>query len=196
MKLEGAERGQRAALVVAAVASLLGLSVVTAIAGSRAMSDRVSPALSPLESPLLQSLVAMFRPPQPPTLPPVRPPTSRSLARNNHALTSRGTKGIVGICSYADETRVGALRVANDVRVVPFFENGHSLGFKLYSIRAGSELASYGFRNGDVVRAVNGHSLLSPEAALQVYDLEKASRSFEVAIVRNGEDETLRFDLH
>lgn len=195
---DGAERRERAALAVAAVASLLGLTAVTTVAGTWMATDHVSTAQNPLESPLIQSLVAIFRRPLPPTLPPARPSMSRSLARNSHALTSHGTKRI-DICSFGepapDDTRVGVLRAANDVRVVPFFENGHALGFKIYSIRAGSELASFGFRNGDVIRSVNGRVLNSPEKALQVYELEKESRVFEVAIVRDGRDETLRVEL-
>ncbi len=65
---------------------------------------------------------------------------------------------------------------------MPFFEGGVSKGFKLYSIRPGSLIASCGLLNGDVITAVNGNEVTSPEKALDAYaDVKTAGKvTFDV----------------
>src|SRR5204862_94387 len=48
-------------------------------------------------------------------------------------------------------------------RIVPELREGHSAGFRLYAVRPDSVFARIGLRNADVVVAINGLPLTSPE---------------------------------
>lgn len=81
---------------------------------------------------------------------------------------------------------VTATLVSKSARIVPAFENGRSVGFKLFSIRATSFYATaLKLENGDV-RRVNGLDMTSPETALEVYAKLKDAKELRVDIARRG----------
>jgi hypothetical protein len=51
-------------------------------------------------------------------------------------------------------------------RVVPAMNRGQAIGYKLYAIRPHSPLAAVGFQNGDVIKSINGISLIEPNVTL------------------------------
>ncbi|MBM4779593.1 MAG: hypothetical protein GQE15_17955 [Archangiaceae bacterium] len=81
--------------------------------------------------------------------------------------------------------------VAAQARIVPAFERGVAIGFKLFSIRPGSAWREAGLQNGDVIERVNGLDLNSPEKALVVYSTLRCARRFVVEVRRGDE----RLDL-
>lgn len=89
----------------------------------------------------------------------------------------------------------GLGQLAQDVRIVPYYEGGVSKGFKMYSIRPGSLLAQIGLMNGDVVEKINGYDLNSPEKALQVYGLLKNEKNISVDVSRNGQNKSISYTI-
>ena len=89
----------------------------------------------------------------------------------------------------------GLATMAQDVRIVPYFEGGVSKGFKLYSIKPGSLLSKIGLMNGDVISKVNGYDISSPEKALQVYGLLKNEKNVSVDLTRNGQNKSLSYSI-
>ena len=87
-------------------------------------------------------------------------------------------------------------RLSRSVRVVPEIRDGAAVGFRLYSVRPDSPLHRLGFRNGDLVRSINGFEISSPEKALEAYVWLKTSRSFVVKLDRNGEPITNSYRIH
>lgn len=84
--------------------------------------------------------------------------------------------------------------LAQDARIVPAFQNGRAIGFKLFSIRASSDFARAGLQNGDVVTRINGIELSSPERALEAY--QRANDGLIVVdFLRRGERGTLTHHL-
>lgn len=81
------------------------------------------------------------------------------------------------------------------IRVVPAFEKGKAIGFRLYGVAPSTEVARLGFRTGDVVKSVNGIVLQNPGDVFQAYPTLKDASSFDVAIVREGRDELLRVEV-
>ncbi len=75
-------------------------------------------------------------------------------------------------------------------RVVPQFENGESVGLKVYGVRSASLLGRLGIQNGDTILTVNGHSLANPETALEAYSRNRDADRYEVVLRRRGEDRT------
>jgi general secretion pathway protein C len=81
------------------------------------------------------------------------------------------------------------------VRVVPELRDGRPVGFRLYSVPPDGPLARLGFRDGDVVRRINGLDLTTPEKALEIYARLKSARGFAVAFERNGQPLTNEYWL-
>jgi hypothetical protein len=59
--------------------------------------------------------------------------------------------------------------IARSARFVPSVKDGKPNGFKIYAVRPSSLFGRLGFRNGDTLKAVNGHSLYTPDDALNSY---------------------------
>ena len=89
----------------------------------------------------------------------------------------------------------GLASMAQDVRIVPYFEGGVSKGFKLYSIKPGSLLSKVGMMNGDVISKVNGYDINSPEKALQIYGLLKNEKNVSVDLTRNGQAKSISYSI-
>jgi hypothetical protein len=83
--------------------------------------------------------------------------------------------------------------LTREARFVPHLSaQGHQVdGFKMYGLRPDSFLSSCGFRNGDVVQSVNGHSLGSTEEVLKAWTEEREAKTLRVAIERTGKQTTL-----
>ncbi len=73
-------------------------------------------------------------------------------------------------------------------RVVPSFEEGKPNGFKLLAIRRGSLLQTLGFRNGDIMTAVNDRKLGTSAGAMETYgELAKSGpKLVRVSLIRQG----------
>jgi hypothetical protein len=76
--------------------------------------------------------------------------------------------------------------LANQARIVPFFEGGVCRGFKIFAIRPGSLFERVGLCNGDVVSRIDGYDIASPDKALEVYAHMKGRKRVDVEIVRGG----------
>ncbi len=86
-------------------------------------------------------------------------------------------------------------KLATQARIVPAFEGGEAIGFKLFSIRPGSLYSKIGIQNGDVIQKVNGYDLNSPDKALELYQKLKDGKEFSVDIKRRGKPVTLDYRI-
>ena len=81
---------------------------------------------------------------------------------------------------------------ARQARVIPHMVNGATVGLKLYGIRSTSLFAALGLHNGDVVLAVDGHPLTSPDQALEAYAGARGHDEVVASIERRG----TRLEIH
>jgi general secretion pathway protein C len=88
---------------------------------------------------------------------------------------------------------MGAL--AKGARIVPETKDGKSAGFRLFSIRPDGPFAKIGLLNGDVVSAINGLEMNSPDQALLAYTKLKTANHLSVAIERNGHKITKDYNI-
>jgi general secretion pathway protein C len=88
---------------------------------------------------------------------------------------------------------MGAL--AKGARIVPETRDGKSAGFRLFSIRPDGPFAKIGLQNGDVVSAINGLEMTSPDKALEVYTKLKTANHLSVALERNGQKITKDYNI-
>lgn len=85
--------------------------------------------------------------------------------------------------------------LSRSARIVPELREGKAAGFRLYSVRPDGPFAKIGMQNGDVIYAINGLEMSSPEKALEVYSKLKAARHLSVSLERNGERVTKEYTI-
>jgi general secretion pathway protein C len=88
---------------------------------------------------------------------------------------------------------MGAL--ARAARIVPEMRDGKAAGFRLFSIRPDGPFAKIGLQNGDVISAINGLEMTSPDKALEVYTKLKTANHLSVALERNGQKITEDYNI-
>jgi general secretion pathway protein C len=88
---------------------------------------------------------------------------------------------------------MGAL--AKGARIVPETRDGKPAGFRLFSIKPDGPFAKIGLLNGDVVSAINGLEMNSPDQALLAYTKLKTANHLSVAIERNGQKITKDYNI-
>jgi general secretion pathway protein C len=82
--------------------------------------------------------------------------------------------------------------VMSQARVEPNIQGGEPEGFRITQIQSGSLLSSMGFRNGDVIKSVNGRDISTTEDAMRLYDTMKGSSFFQVGILRDNRSQTIQ----
>lgn len=84
---------------------------------------------------------------------------------------------------------------ADGPRIVPAYRNKRPLGFRIFSIRAGSLYDQAGFKNGDIVVAANGMPFNTPDQALEAYSRLKDADEVRVDVERAGRRMTLTYEI-
>jgi len=77
----------------------------------------------------------------------------------------------------------GLMRAA---RIVAEVRDGRSVGFRLHAVRPDGIIAQLGLRNGDVILAVNGLPLTSPEGGLDAFVKLRAASHVSLGLEREG----------
>lgn len=80
-------------------------------------------------------------------------------------------------------------------RIVPEIKDGKAAGFRLFSVRPDGPFAKIGFQNGDVISAINGLDMSSPDKALEVYTKLRSASHLSVGMERNGQKVTKEYSI-
>ena len=88
---------------------------------------------------------------------------------------------------------MGAL--ARAARIVPETRDGKSIGFRLFSIRPDGPFGKIGLQNGDIISAINGLEMNSPDKALEVYTKLRTANHLSVGLERNGQKVTMDYTI-
>jgi len=81
------------------------------------------------------------------------------------------------------------------VRIVPYFKEGQSHGFKVASLQRESPLYELGLRRGDVIVSVNGVSARNPEDLVNLYRQVQQLDSVTLEVERQGKTATIFYAL-
>lgn len=92
-------------------------------------------------------------------------------------------------------TASDAEALGRGVRIVPAFADGGLMGFRVSSIRRESEAENLGLCNGDVVRAVDGTPLESPEKVIELHLAAVKRGRTALTIERGGVSFVLNVEL-
>ncbi len=85
--------------------------------------------------------------------------------------------------------------LASKAAIVPYFEKGQPVGFRIYSIRPGSLYEKIGIKNNDVIRQINGYQFNSPQKALEAYSNLMSASSLNVSVQRGGKAVDMRYEI-
>lgn len=80
-------------------------------------------------------------------------------------------------------------------RIVPEVRDGKAAGFRLFSVKADGPFGKIGLQNGDVIYAINGLEMTSPDKALEIYTKLKSANHLAVALERNGQKITKDYNI-
>ncbi len=124
-----------------------------------------------------------------------RGPSRPRTAKRNVA---EGVRKISGT-SYQIDRKVINRKLKNlaalgqQARVVPNYHQGKYSGFRMIGMRGTSLFSDIGFKNGDIVKVINGNRIDSPNKALSLYEALKSKSRLTVQIERGGMLKTLRY---
>ena len=124
-------------------------------------------------------------------------------ARTSDPLAAELDRGIRQIGTHSYEIQRATLQAALDnmnavtasARIIPEIHDGLAAGFRLYSVRREGPLARLGLQNGDVLVAINGLALTSPQAGLEAYAKLRSASHVSLGLERNGSPITLEYQL-
>jgi len=86
-------------------------------------------------------------------------------------------------------------KLGMQARVVPNYKAGKYEGFKLIGVRPNSLYRAIGIRSGDVVKAVNGEELNSPNKAIKLFEELKNEARITVELERGGRATQLNYQV-
>lgn len=92
--------------------------------------------------------------------------------------------------SFVESLMANPAQLAKQARIVPSQKDGETQGYKLYGIRRGTIPKLLGFKNGDMLKAVNGEELTSVDKAMGLYTKLRRASNLSVTIERKGKSIT------
>jgi general secretion pathway protein C len=101
---------------------------------------------------------------------------------------------------YVDRSEVDSAvdnmnQLFTQIRAVPHFEGGKSIGFRLFAIRQNSIFDQIGLKNGDIIQSINGSDINDPARALQLFQEMRNERELSVEVMRNKQPVTLKLSI-
>lgn len=82
-------------------------------------------------------------------------------------------------------------RLTDVIRPTPYMRNGQPAGYRVYPGRDRKQFAALGLRPGDIIKDIDGQSLLDPTQAMQIFQSLGSADQVTVTIERNGQDQSL-----
>ncbi|MFA5074361.1 MAG: type II secretion system protein GspC [Nitrospirota bacterium] len=86
-------------------------------------------------------------------------------------------------------------QILTQARALPYQEQGKTVGFRLSEIVPGSIYEKIGLQNGDVIRQINSQDVDDPGKFFQMYQGLQNERAITIDVVRNGQRQTLNYEI-
>jgi len=85
--------------------------------------------------------------------------------------------------------------VFTQARAVPSFENGKTVGFRVFAIKPGSVFEKIGLQNGDIIQRVNGTELTDPTKAISLFTELQNEGHIAVDLQRNKSSKSFSYEI-
>ena len=86
-------------------------------------------------------------------------------------------------------------QVLTQARALPYMEAGKTVGFRISEIVPGSIYDKIGLANGDVIQRVNSEDVSDPGKFFQLYQGLKDEKRISIDLLRNGQRQSLNYDV-
>lgn len=116
-------------------------------------------------------------------------------AGSGGGIQATGENEYVVARSEVDSALENMSQLLTQVRAVPHFEGGTSVGFRLFAIRRGSLFDRIGLKNGDIITAINGNPMNDPGRAVAVLQELRDVRRLDVTALRNQQQLNLGYSI-
>lgn len=97
--------------------------------------------------------------------------------------------------SQVDNALENMSQLFTQIRAVPHFEGGQSIGFRLFAIRRGSLFDQIGLKNGDIITEINGSPMNDPTRAMALLQELHDASDLSVKVNRNQQPTTLTYNI-
>lgn len=94
-----------------------------------------------------------------------------------------------------EKTVANINEVFTQARAVPYFEDGKTVGFRVFAIKPGSVFEKIGLQNGDVINRVNGVELTDPTKAISLFTELQNEGHIAVDLQRNKATKNLSYEI-
>lgn len=93
------------------------------------------------------------------------------------------------------QSGTGGSAAAKGVRLQPVNQDGKLAGVRVVAARGGSLAQKLGLASGDVIEAIDGQAIDSPQVLMSMYDKLGDLRRVDLGVKRKGANVTLTYDL-
>ncbi len=124
-----------------------------------------------------------------------RPAAATARNTGNHEIQALGGNRWLISADEADKARNNIAQLIKQVRVDPYVVGGKTEGFIIKRIQRGTLLYQMGLKRGDVLFAVNGTSLDSPEKGLQIFQQLREAKNLSVDLQRAGQPLNFQYEI-
>lgn len=87
-------------------------------------------------------------------------------------------------------------KVLMQAAAIPYYIAGELRGFKLWDIDAGSLYELVGFKNGDIVTAVNGSEIVDVGSTIRLLHSLRDADAASVNVLRSGSEQTITISIY
>ncbi|MBH1988565.1 MAG: PDZ domain-containing protein [Myxococcaceae bacterium] len=85
-----------------------------------------------------------------------------------------------------DATMGNLARISNQARLIPAYENGKPIGFKVTNIVPNSVFAKVGLQSGDIIMRLNGYEINSPDKAFELFQTRSTAKNLSIDFKRDS----------
>jgi general secretion pathway protein C len=85
--------------------------------------------------------------------------------------------------------------VFTQARAVPYFQDGKTVGFRVFAIKPGSVFEKIGLQNGDIIQSVNGTELTDPTKAVSLFTELQNEGHIAVELKRNQQSKSFSYEI-
>lgn len=111
------------------------------------------------------------------------------------AVTSSGAGSFVIDQRALNAALDNPAQAMSDARLLPSQKDGKVEGFRASEVKPGGVFGMIGIKNGDVLLRLNDFPVDSPDKALQSFIALKGQSRLKLDIVRDGQPQTLNYDI-
>jgi general secretion pathway protein C len=127
--------------------------------------------------------------------PPKAAPAAKSAAASGERIRKTADNKFIIDRREVERTVEHLSEVFTQARAVPYFQDGKTVGFRVFAIKPGSVFEKLGLRNGDVIQRVNGVELTDPTKAIALFTELQNEGHIAVDLQRNKQNKSYSYEI-